>query len=131
LSRGLNKIMVIGHLGRDPEMRYTPTGKPAASFSLAVNRSWTDKEGNRHNQTEWFNVVAWDSLAEFCQQYLSKGRQAYVEGRLQTRRWDDPQSNKHIRVEIIATEVIPLGEKVATADEPAENAQSIEDFEEN
>ena len=112
-------------------MRFTPTGKPAASFSLAVNRSWSDKEGTRRNQTEWFNVIAWESLAEFCQQTLSKGKQAYVEGRLQTRRWTDPQGNQRVRVEIVANEVIPLGEKSSSAEEPAEDTQIIEDFEEN
>jgi single-strand DNA-binding protein len=76
-------------------------------------------------------LVAWESLAEFCHQSLAKGRQVYVEGRLQTRRWNDPQGNQHIRVEIVANEVIPLGDKSTTSEEPAENAQLIEDFEEN
>ncbi len=131
MSRGLNKIMLIGHLGRDPEMRYTPSGKSVASFSIAVNRSWESKDGTRRNQTEWFNVIAWESLAEFCKQALSKGKQVYVEGRLQTRRWDDPQGNQRLSVEIIASELIPLGEKNLSHEAPTEPIQTIEDIEED
>jgi single-strand DNA-binding protein len=131
MSRGLNKIMIIGHLGRDPEMRYTPAGKSVTSFSVAVNRSWESSDGTRRNQTEWFNVIAWGSLAEFCKQVLSKGKQVYVEGRLQTRRWDDPQGNQRISVEIIASELIPLGEKNLSNEAPAEPIQTIEDIEED
>jgi len=131
MSRGLNKIMVIGHLGHDPEMRYTPAGKPVTSFSVAVNRSWTSSDGTRQNQTEWFNVIAWDSLAEFCSQTLSKDKQVYVEGRLQTRRWDDPKGFQRISVEIVASELIPLGEKILSSETPAEPIQTIEDIEED
>ena len=123
--------MVIGHLGHDPEMRYTSAGKPVTTFSVAVNRSWTASDGSRRNQTEWFNILAWGNLAEFCSQTLTKGKQVYVEGRLQTRRWDDPQGHEHIRVEIVASELIPLGEKNISAIEPAEPIQTIEDFEED
>jgi single-strand DNA-binding protein len=131
MSRGLNKIMVIGHLGRDPEMRYTPAGKPIATFSVAVNRNWESSDGTRHNQTEWFNVLAWGSLAEFCKQALAKGKQVYVEGRLQTRRWDDPQGHQHINVEIVASELMPLGEKNISNETPVEPIQTFEDFEED
>ena len=131
MSRGLNKIMVIGHLGHDPEMRYTPAGKPVTTFSVAVNRSWESSDGTRQNQTEWFNVLAWGRLAEFCKQTLTKGKQVYVEGRLQTRRWDDPQGNKRISVEIVASELIPLGEKNISTATPAEPIQTIEDIEED
>ena len=131
MSRGLNKIMVIGHLGHDPEMRYTPAGKPVATFSVAVNRSWEAKDGTRQNQTEWLNVLAWGSLAEFCKQNLSKGKQVYVEGRLQTRRWDDPQGNPHIRVEIVANDLLLLGEKNHPDQNVAEPLQTIEDIEED
>jgi single-strand DNA-binding protein len=131
MSRGLNKIMVIGHLGHDPEMRYTPTGKPVTTFSVAVNRSWTSNDGTRRIQTEWFNVLAWGNLAEFSKQTLAKGKQVYVEGRLQTRRWNDPQGNQRISVEIVASELIPLGEKNTSNETPAELVQTIEDIEED
>lgn len=111
MSRGLNKVMIIGRLGRDPEMRYTPSGKPVTTFNVATSRTWNTSEGERRTETEWFNVVAWGSLAEICKQYLSKGRQVYVEGRLQTRHWDDPEGNKHTSTEIVANEMIMLDER--------------------
>ena len=111
MSRGLNKVMVIGHLGRDPEMRYTPSGRPVTTFSVATSRSWTTNDGERHSETEWFNVVAWGNLAEICKQYLQKGQQVYVEGRLQTRKWEDTSGNKHLSVEIVANEMMMLGDR--------------------
>ena len=81
MSRGLNKVMLIGHLGRDPELRYTPAGTPVANFSLATNRSWKSADGERHEETEWFNIVAWGSLAEICNQHLSTGQQIFLEAR--------------------------------------------------
>lgn len=111
MSRGLNKVMIIGHLGRDPEMRYTPSGKPVTTFTMAVSRSWNSGDGERHTETEWFNIVAWGNLAEICKQYLTKGQQVYVEGRLQTRRWDDKEGVKHSSVEIVANEMMMLGER--------------------
>jgi single-strand DNA-binding protein len=111
MSRGLNKVMIIGRLGRDPEMRYTPSGKPVTTFSIATRRSWNTSEGERRTDTEWFNVVAWGNLAEICKQYLNKGHLVYVEGRLQTRHWDDPEGNKHVSTEIVANEMIMLSER--------------------
>lgn len=111
MSRGLNKVMIIGRLGRDPEMRYTPSGRPVTTFSMATSRTWNTSEGEKRTETEWFNVVAWGSLAEICKQYLTKGMQVYVEGRLQTRHWDDPDGNKHASTEIVANEMIMLGER--------------------
>jgi single-strand DNA-binding protein len=111
MSRGLNKLMIIGHLGRDPEMRYTPSGRPVTTFSVATSRSWHSADGERHEETEWFNVVAWGSLAEICNQHLHKGQQVYVEGRLQTRRWEDSDGNKHYTIELVAKEMIMLGDK--------------------
>ena len=111
MSRGLNKVMVIGHLGRDPEMRYTPSGRPVTTFTLAVSRTWNSADGERHTETEWFNIVAWGNLAEICKQYLNKGQQVYIEGRLQTRRWDDKEGQKHTSVEIVANEMMMLGER--------------------
>lgn len=111
MSRGLNKVMIIGHLGRDPEMRYTPSGRPVTTFSVATSRSWNTTDGGKRNETEWFNVVAWGNLAEICKQYLSKGQQVYIEGRLQTRRWEDDDGNRRSSVEIVAREMVMLGEK--------------------
>ncbi len=111
MSRGLNKVMVIGHLGKDPEMRYTPSGRPVTTFTVAVSRSWNSADGERHSETEWFNIVAWGNLAEICKQYLTKGQQVYVEGRLQTRHWDDKEGQKHTSVEIVANEMMMLGER--------------------
>jgi single-strand DNA-binding protein len=111
MSRGLNKVQIIGHLGKDPEMRYTPSGRPVTTFSVAVSRSWNSADGERHAETEWFNVVAWGNLAEICKQYLVKGQQVYVEGRLQTRRWDDKEGQKHTSVEIVANEMMMLGDR--------------------
>ena len=107
----LNKVMIIGHLGRDPEMRYTPSGRPVTTFSVATSRSWHSADGERHEETEWFNVVAWGSLAEICNQYLRKGQQVYIEGRLQTRRWEDTDGNKHFTTELVSKEMIMLGER--------------------
>ena len=111
MSRGLNKVMIIGNLGRDTEMRYTPSGRPVTTFSVATTRSWTTSDGKRRKETEWFNVVAWGSLAEICNEYLTKGQQVYIEGRLQTRRWEDSEGQKHSSTEIVANEMIMLGDR--------------------
>jgi single-strand DNA-binding protein len=111
MARGLNKVMIIGHLGRDPEMRYTPNGRPVTSFSVATTRTWTSAEGERREETEWFNVVAWGNLAEICKAHLSKSQQVYVEGRLQTRGWEDEDGKKHFRTELVANEMILLGDR--------------------
>lgn len=111
MTRGLNKVMIIGQLGRDPEMRYTPSGRPVTSFSVATTRTWTTVEGERHEETEWFNVVAWGNLGEICKQHLHKGETVYIEGRLQTRGWEDQEGKKHFRTEIIAKEMIMLSDR--------------------
>jgi single-strand DNA-binding protein len=118
MSRGLNKVMIIGNLGRDPEMRYTPSGRPVTTFSVGTTRTWHSSDGDRHEETEWFNVVAWGNLAEICSQYLHKGKQVYVEGRLQTRSWDDSEGRKHFATELVAREMIMLG------DGPSEEPES-------
>jgi single-strand DNA-binding protein len=105
----LNKVMIIGNIGRDPEMRYTPSGKPVTSFSLASSRSWIGPDGERREETEWFNVVTWGNLAEICNQKLFKSQQVYVEGRLQTRSWEDERGQRHFRTEVVANEMIILG----------------------
>ncbi len=111
MSRGLNKVMIIGRLGRDPEMRYTPSGRPVTTCNVATTRSWNSSAGERHTETEWFNVVAWGSLAEICKQHLLKGQQVYIEGRLQTRVWEDNAGNKRSSTEIVANEMIVLGDR--------------------
>ena len=111
MGRDLNKVMLIGHLGREPEMRYTPSGRPVTTFTVATSRSWNTAEGERRTETEWFNIVAWGNLAEICKQYLTKGQQVYIEGRLQTRRWDDSEGIKHTTVEVVANEMMILGER--------------------
>ena len=111
MSRGLNKVMIIGRLGRDPEMRYTPSGRPVTTFSIATSRTWNTSDGERRAETEWFNVVAWGNLAEICKQYLVKGQQVYIEGRLQTRHWEDGEGTKHSAIEIVANEMIMLGDR--------------------
>jgi single-strand DNA-binding protein len=128
MSRGLNKVMIIGNLGRDPEMRYTPSGRPVTTFSVATSRTWNTSEGEKHVETEWFNVVAWSNLAEICKQFLTKGQQVYIEGRLQTRHWDDQEGNKHTSVEIVANEMIILGERREAGESSAES-ESNEDEE--
>ncbi len=128
MSRGLNKVMIIGNLGREPEMRYTPSGRPVTTFSVATSRTWNTSEGEKHVETEWFNVVAWSNLAEICKQYLTKGQQVYIEGRLQTRHWDDQEGNKHTSVEIVANEMIILGER-REAGESTVEAEAVEEEE--
>lgn len=115
MSRGLNKVMIIGHIGREPEMRYTPSGRPVTTFTVATNRSWNSADGEHHSETEWFNVVTWGSLAEVCKQHLSKGLQVYIEGRLQSRRWEDAENVRHTSIEIVANEMMILGERKETS----------------
>lgn len=124
MSRGLNKVQIIGYLGKDPEMRYTPSGRPVTTFSVAVSRSWNSADGERHTETEWFNVVAWGNLAEICKQYLVKGQQVYIEGRLQIRRWDDKEGQRHTSVEVVASEMMMLGDRREAAINQAQDAEA-------
>jgi single-strand DNA-binding protein len=107
----LNKVLLIGRLGKDPEIRYTTDGSPVANFSLATSDFWTDKSGTRQERTEWHNIVAWKKLADLSKRYLTKGRQVYIEGRLRTREWDDRDGNKRRTVEIIASQLVLLGSR--------------------
>jgi len=104
----LNKAMIIGNVGTEPEMRFTPNGNPVTSFRVATNRVYTTPEGERKQETEWFTVVAWNRLAENCNQFLTKGQLVYAEGRLHTRNWEGQDGQKHSRAEIIASRVIFL-----------------------
>lgn len=105
MARGVNKVILIGNLGSDPEVRYTPDGVPVANFSLATNESWNDKDGQRQERTEWHRLVLWRRQAEVAQQYLKKGSKIYVEGRLQTRSWDDQSGQKRYATEIVVNDM--------------------------
>lgn len=106
---GVNKVILIGNLGADPELRYTSGGQAVADLRLATTSSWTGKDGKRQEATEWHRVVVWGKQAEHCKEYLSKGRQCYIEGRLQTRQWEDRDGNKRYTTEVVATVVQFLG----------------------
>ena len=122
-SRSLNKVLLIGNLTRDPELRYTPQGTPVCTFGLATNRSWQPATGERQEETEFHRIVAWNKLAELCASLLFKGRKVFVDGRLQTRNWTDAQGQERTTVEIVIDNMIVLDSKRkdgATADAPAE-----------
>ncbi len=123
MAKSLNKALLIGNLGSVPELRYTSSGVAVATFTLATNIRWTDPDGNLQEKTEWHNIVAWRKLAEICGEWLKKGRRVYVEGRLQTRTWDDKNGIKHWKTEIVADDIIMLdgrGEPSAEAMPPTE-----------
>jgi single-strand DNA-binding protein len=110
MAKSLNKVMLIGNLGKDPELRYTTTGVAVASFTLATNESWKDQDGNTQERTEWHNIVAWRKLAEICGEWLKKGNKVYIEGRIQTRSYDDKNTGqKRYITEIVADDMIMLG----------------------
>lgn len=109
----LNKIMIIGNLGSDPEMRFTPNGRPVTSFRVATNWRYVTAEGERREETEWFNIVAWGKLAEQCNQFLTKGRLVYAEGRLRTHTWEGQDGQKYYRNEVIANRVSFLDRQAA------------------
>jgi single-strand DNA-binding protein len=120
----LNKVMLIGNVGNDPEMRFTPGGAPVCSFRLATNRVYLTPSGERKQETDWFTIIAWNKLAEQCNQFLSKGKLIYAEGRLSNRSWESPDGQKHYRTEVIVNRVTFLstsnGEKQAEAEETGE-----------
>jgi single-strand DNA-binding protein len=118
----LNKVMIIGNVGTDPEMRFTPNGNPVTSFRVATNWVYTTPEGERKQETEWFTVVAWNRLAENCNQFLTKGQRVYAEGRLRTRSWEGQDGQRRSRSEVIANRVLFL-DKQASAPLPVEGAE--------
>jgi len=109
MAGGVNKAILIGNLGADPEVRFTPGGQAVANFRIATSESWTDKGGQKQERTEWHRIVVWGKLAELCGEYLAKGRQCFVEGRLQTREWTDKENRKNYTTEIVANNVVFLG----------------------
>jgi single-strand DNA-binding protein len=121
MANSLNKVMIIGNLGRDPEMRYMPNGKPVTNFSVAVGRRIPTQDGEAREETEWFNIVMYEKLAEISNQYLTKGQKVYIEGRLQTRSWDGNDGQKHYRTEVIANQMIMLSPR-------SEQTRSSDDF---
>jgi single-strand DNA-binding protein len=113
MANGLNKAILIGNLGRDPEVRYTPSGVAVANFSIATSESWTSKDGEKETRTEWHRIVAFGKLGEICGEYLSKGKQVYIEGRIQTRDWEDQNGVKRYTTEIVASQMLMLGTRDA------------------
>ncbi len=109
----LNKVMLIGRLGQDPEIRYTQSGSAVANVTIATNDYWTDKQGGKQERTEWHSLVLWGKLADLAQSYLKKGSQVYVEGRLQTRDWEDQQGQKHYKTEVVVTTMQFLDSKMS------------------
>ena len=113
MASGLNKAILIGNLGKDPEVRYTPSGLGVANFNIATSETWTNKGGEKETRTEWHRIVAFGKLAEICGEYLSKGKQVYIEGRIQTRDWEDKDGVKRYTTEIVASQMLMLGSRDA------------------
>ncbi len=122
----LNKVMIIGNVGTDPEMRFTPSGNPVTTFRIATSRTFTTSEGERRQETEWFTVVTWRKLAESCNQFLTKGRRAYVEGRLRTRTWEGQDGQRRITLEILADRVLFL-DRIGVAPFPEETKEEVKE----
>lgn len=122
----VNKVILVGRLGRDPETRYTSGGQAVCNFSMATDRAYKDRTGQTQKQTEWHKIVAWGKLAEICQQYLKKGSQIFVEGRIQSRQWDDKEGNKRTSFEIVANEMRMLGSRADNAGARAPAAPAAE-----
>ena len=110
----VNRVILVGHLGQDPEMRYTSSGTPVTNFSVATNERWNNQNGERQERTEWHKIVTWSKLAEISNQYLTKGQLVFIEGRIQTREWDDRDGNKRRTTEIIASDMrmVPDGRPI-------------------
>lgn len=116
MAKDLNKVMLIGRLGQDPELKFTQSGIAVAKFSLATSQTWKDQDGNNQEKTEWHNVVVWRKLAEICSEYLRKGSKIYCEGALQTSTWEDENKKKHYKTEIIMNDMIMLDTKGSTGE---------------
>lgn len=106
---GVNKVILVGNLGSDPTLRYTPNQTAVCNFNIATSERFTNKEGEKETRTEWHRIVTWARLAEICNEYLKKGKQVYIEGRLQTRSWEDQNGNKKYTTEVVATNMVMLG----------------------
>ncbi len=125
MAGSVNKVILIGRLGRDPELKYTPSGASVAKFSLATDEAFKDRAGEQQKHTEWHNIVAWGKLAEICGEYLTKGKQVYIEGSIRSRQWDDKQTgNKRTAYEIVAQKMTMLGSKAESERTVADRAPS-------
>lgn len=120
----VNKVLLLGRLGQDPELKFTPSGQPVCNFSVATSESWTDKNGQKQEKTEWSRIVVWGKLAELCNQYLAKGRQVFIEGKLATRSWEDQQGQKKYATEIVASTVQFIGGNAGANATAGNNAQA-------
>ena len=126
----INKVILIGHLGADPEVRYTPEGNPVTTFRLATNEVWKDKNGEKQTRTEWHRIVAFNRLAEICGEYLTKGRQVYIEGQIRYRSYEDRDGVKRYVTEIVARNMQMLGARPSGSGESGSNNESFENFDE-
>ncbi len=122
----VNRVILVGHLGRDPEMRYTSSGTPVTNFSLATNERWNNQNGERQERTEWHKIVTWNKLAEISNQYLTKGQLVFIEGRIQTREWDDRDGNKRRTTEVIASDMRMMSPRSSDGFRPQEQEQKQE-----
>lgn len=127
--RGVNKVILIGNLGGDPEVRHTHNGTAVANLSLAVNETWTDKSGEKQEKVEWVKLVAWGKLAEICKEYLSKGKPIYVEGKIETQSWDDREGNKRYTTQVNVQQLLMLGGTGGgrQGEPPADGPPEVED----
>ncbi len=123
----INKVILIGNLGADPEIRYTQSGTPVVNFRIATTERWKDKDGQQQEQTEWHSIVAWKRLAEICGEYLAKGSKVYIEGKLQTRKWQDQNGNDRYTTEVIAKEMKMLSPR-GTADNSNQGGGGYQDL---
>lgn len=128
MARGVNKVILIGNLGSDPELKYTPEGVPVVNFSLATSESWNNREGTRQERTEWHRIVMWRKLAEIAGKYLRKGSKIYVEGKLQTRSWDDQNGQKRYTTEVVANEMQMLDARGEGGGPPAAESGAPPDY---
>lgn len=129
MSGSVNQVTLVGRLGKDPELKYTQGGDAVANFSVATDETWKDKSGEKQQRTEWHNIVAWKKLAEICGQYLRKGSQVLIQGRLQTRKWEDKDGNTRYTTEIVASNLVMLGKKDDNAGSSERSAKKTNDRE--
>jgi len=124
-SGSVNKVILIGRLGKDPEIKYTPSGAPMAKFSLATDEVFKDRSGEQQKRTEWHNIVAWNKLAEICGEYLTKGKQVYIEGSIRSRQWEDQAGNKRTAYDIVARDMRMLGSRADSERMAAAGAERV------
>ncbi len=125
MAKDLNKVMLIGRLGQDPELKFTQSGIAVAKFSLATSQSWKDQDGNNQEKTEWHSIVVWRKLAEICSEYLKKGSKVYCEGSLSTSNWEDENKKKHYKTEIVLNDMIMLDTKGSSGSSSAQKSEEV------